>query len=265
MIRQLAASDEALLAAACGRAPELSVMMLANRPDLANETDLVAFWGEFSDAGDLTALLMRCGTLWYIHVEPNANSDLPGLASLLRRSGQERMVLNGLPRVVSELHSCLPGYEAELRMPGRLRCLRGPALLPERSGLPTVRRATLDDLPALDAFYAAAPQDVRRDPECLRRSVAGGRRTFVAERGRAVTACALTTAELPDLALADGLHGEGRMWDADLTAVLGALCTSLQADGKGVCAVTRDLWIDRICDSLGFVDLSPWLIIHARR
>ncbi|HYF92870.1 MAG TPA: hypothetical protein VD969_11555 [Symbiobacteriaceae bacterium] len=263
MIRQFTSDDEPRLAAFCGRAPEQNIVMLANLAELGGHGGLVQFWGEVDAAGNLAAVLMRYGTLWYLDAPPGA--DLLELAGLISRVGQERLVLNGPPETISVLAPLIAEYAAELRLPARLRILRENAALTRRTGSPAVRRATLDDVPALAELYAAAPQDVRRGADSLRRSVAGARRAYLAERGRAVTACALTTAELPGLALAGGLHGEGRMWDADLTAALGALCESLQQDGKTVTAVTRDLWTDRICDALGFADAAPWLIIHMKR
>lgn len=262
MIRSLGSEDHSIRSLLL-TAPEQNLVMLASLPQLGADGDLVRFWGQFGAEHQPIAILLRYGNLWYVHAEPGA--DLPALAGIISRTAQERAVLNGPPDLIATMAEHVAEFAVEQRLPSRLRVLRQPVTLPERGGLPVVRQATLDDVPDLAAFYASAPADLQRGADSLRRSVTGGRRTFLALRGRAVTACALTTAELPDLALAGGLHGEGRMWDADLTAALGALCAALQAEGKAVCTVTRTLWVDHICDALGFADLAPWLILHLKR
>ncbi|MEW6524397.1 MAG: hypothetical protein AB1445_12690 [Bacillota bacterium] len=84
---------------------------------------------------------------------------------------------------------------------------------------------------------------------------------MVAEENGTITACALTTAELPGVAMLGGLYATSASRQA-LTPVIAGLIQSLAEDGKVACVVTRDHPIDEICDGLGFEDLGAWLTVH---
>jgi len=136
--------------------------------------------------------------------------------------------------------------------------------------VPTVaypaRQAALEDVERLAQFYAQAPEDVRRGPDSIRRSIAGGRRTFMVEANGEIVASALTTAELPDMAMIGGLHTPSHLRDREyLIWAMAELVRSLLSEDKRACVVTRDPLIDAICDQLGFDDAGPWHIVHLRR
>ncbi len=271
--RLLIPGDRAAIESLCGRTPEHDLVMLANLDRLSGYQDLVQYWGQFDDSGRLAGVLMRYHALWYVHGEDDA--DLSAMAQLIEIRGRPRIVLNDSPRTIEALASLLDGYRVELRLPARLRTRRAGHSPPPRGaeklgapplGTPSVRRATLDDVERLAAFYAAAPEDVRRGADSLSRSVVGGRRTFLAEDQGEVVACALTTAELPNLAMVGGLHATARdRGGENLLPALGALVQSLAAEGKDACVVTRDPRIDDVCDQLSFSDTGPWLILHLQR
>ena len=276
--RLLLPGDRAAIESLCGRTPELDLVMLANLDRLSGDQNLVQYWGQFDDSGRLAGVLMRYHALWYIHGE--ADADLSAMAQLIEIRGQPRIVLNGSPRKIEALASLLAGYRVELRLPARLRTRRAghrppprgverlgaPAVGAPSLGTPSVRQATLDDVERLAVFYAGAPEDVRRGADSLRRSVAGGRRTFLVEDQGEVMACALTTAELPNLAMVGGLHAAAiDRAGENLLLALGALVQSLEAEGKDACVVTRDPRIDDVCDQLSFSDTGPWLILHLQR
>lgn len=256
------------------------IFLLANLGQLTGDGSMVQYWGQFSDDGTLLAVLMRYHVLWYVHAEPGA--DLQALAGIIRDQGQPRVVLNEGDVESPQLAPLLADYKVDLHLPAHLRCLpaaqasTAAAITPSsarRSGNGgfAARRATLDDVDTLATFYAAAPLDVRRGPDNLRRSVTGDRRTYLAEATgpgegvstREVVACALTTAELPGAAMVGGLFAAPEpLREAHLALALQVLVDSLVATAKDACIVSRDPWIDAVLDRLGFETLGPWWMMH---
>lgn len=262
-IRLLSSSDRDSVESLCGRTPEQDLFLLANLDLLTSNQDLVQYFGQFDTCGSLSAVLMRYHVLWYWHAE--THEQISQFARVIDRQRQPKIILNGGPKTVSELEALLPNYQTQMSLPGRLRRLQAidaPTQV-DLVGLPnTGRRATLDDLESLTKFYASATEDVRRGSESLRRSVTGGRRMFVVEQGGELTAGALTTAELPHVAMIGGLHAADA---SHLFAAVKGLLTSLQTEGKNACVVTRDTGIDEVLDVLGFKDISSWQILHMDR
>lgn len=201
--------------------------------------------------------------LWYVYDTPGA--DLRGFAEVLERMAQPSIVVNDNVRTAPSLAVLLRNYQPELDIRAHLRrlcseCFVKPALTDR------ARRAGPDDVEPLARFYAQAPKDVRRGPDSIRRSIGGGRRTFLVEVNGEVVAAALTTAELPTLAMIGGLHASpGARAQDHLTCALSELVLSLFEEGKQACVVTRDPMIEAICDWLGFEDMGPWRIVHLRR
>lgn len=273
-IRPLAAADRPAIEDLCGATPEWDIFLLANLDQLAGDGSFVQYWGQFDDAGRMAAALMRYHVLWYVHVGPGA--DLRALAGVIETQGQPNIVLNEGGVEALQLGPLLAKHRLDLELSGRLRRLRaGDAVAAgaDNSRRPRpeptarydllARRATQEDVDRLAAFYADAPEDVRRGRASLRRSVEGGRRTFLAEKGNAITACALTTAELPSVAMVGGLFAvpEGER-EEHLGLALRGLVGSLGAEGKDACVVSRDAWIDAALDGLGFDVLGPWWMLH---
>lgn len=271
LTRLMAASDRPLIETLCAGTPEWDIFLLANLSQLASDGSMVQYWGQFADSGTLTAVLMRYHVLWYGHAGPGA--DMQGLAKTIGDQGQPHFVLNEGGVEAPQLAPLLTGYQVDLRLPGRLRRRRaaqalaadgvGRGLDAHWPGNVAARRATLGDVDRLAAFYTKAPEDVRRGPDSLRRSITGGRQTYLAEAAGEVVACAVTTAGLPAVAMVGGLFAvPEREREANLGCALQALVGSLAAAGKDACVVTRDPWIDGVLDRLGFETLGPWWMLH---
>ncbi|MHB9144590.1 MAG: hypothetical protein ACYC5Y_04555 [Symbiobacteriia bacterium] len=274
--RLLTSSDAPAVATLCGGTPQWDIFLLANLGQLAGDGSMVQYWGQFANDGALKAALMRYHVLWYVYTGPGA--DLPALAEIIRDQAQPHIVLNEGNVAAPQLAPLLTDYKMDLSLRGHLRCLPATrALAVEADDCPSgnvglvTRRATLGDVDRLAAFYADAPQDVRRGPDNLRRSVTGDRRAHLAEAAGSaagvspgeVVACALTTAELSGVAMLGGLFAvpESRR-EAHLGLALRALVGSLAAAGKDACIVSRDPWIDAVLDRLAFETLGPWWMLH---
>lgn len=224
---------------------------------------MVQYWGQFDDGGHMVGVLMRYHVLWYVHDGPG--TDLGILAQAVESQRQRSIIVNDNVRAGRSLVAQLGGYRVVLDLVGRLHRLPRERLVPH-TAWHQARQATLDDAERLVEFYARAPEDVRRGPDSVRRSLSGGRRTFVVEVSAEISAAALTTAELPTVAMIGGWHAVSQPGDEErLASVLTGLAQALLAEGKQACLVARDRRLDAICERMGFDDLGPWRTVHLSR
>ncbi|MEW6233027.1 MAG: hypothetical protein AB1566_12045, partial [Chloroflexota bacterium] len=215
-------ADRPAIETLCEQQREFNIFFLANLDELSREQNLVQYWGQFDDTGHLVGVLMRYHVLWYIYDGPGA--DLGAFAEVIESKAQPGIIVNDNVRTAPSLVPLLKNYRVELDLAARLRqlhiehfvelaqchCERSEAISSSLDGDCFVawapRKATLEDVERLAQFYAQAPEDVRRGPDSIRRSIGEGRRTFLVEINGEIVASALTTAELPDLAMIGGLH-----------------------------------------------------------
>lgn len=261
-VRALGVKDQMAIKSLCEQQKEFNIFFLTSLNKLSNNQDLVEYWGQFNKDDQLVGVLMRYHVLWYIYDTPG--TDLNAFARVIESKMQPRIIVNDNVRTTPGLVPLLKDYRVELDMQARLRKLTRQHFIEPTTGY-SVRRATLDDVERLAEFYAQAPKDVRRGPDSIRRSVSGQRRTFLIEVDGEVEASALTTAELPDLAMIGGLHTSmGSHRQEYLLSVMAGLIRSLLDESKQVCVVTRDPLIDAACDQLGFEDKGSWHIVYMR-
>ncbi len=187
------------------------------------------------------------------------------------------MVLSDNVRTPPGLTARLSGYRVETDSAERLRRLRpggfrdpkdggGPGGAgPDDGAAARARPGTEDDIDRLTRFYERAPDGIRRGRDSVRRSIGGGRRTHFIEHDGEVAAAALTTAELPGLAMVGGVYALPTAGRTALTHALWAITQALLAESKVVCTVTHDPAVDALCDRLGFEVLGPWRTVHLVR
>ncbi len=264
--RPLTEADRAAAEAFCAQAPEYNIFLLSNLDKLGTEQDLVRYWGQFDEAGEFRAIIMRYHVLWYLH--DAAGADLSALAGVVEEGAPPRVVLSDNVRTQPGLAARLKGYRLERDFTERLRRLQ-PGEMKEAGGPPgggtAARLATDGDIDRLTRFYERAPEGTRRGRDSVRRSVGGGRRTYFVADGDEVTAAALTTAELPGLTMVGGLWAAPEAGEGDLGAALTAILRALLAEGRVACTVTHDQATATLCDRLGFQEVGPWRTVHLVR
>jgi predicted GNAT family acetyltransferase len=256
-------ADRPAIETLCEQQREFNIFFLANLDKLSSEQDLVQCWGQFDNTGHVVGVLMRYRVLWYIYDKPR--TDLRAFAGVIELKAQPSIIVNDNVRTAPSLVPLLKNYWVELDLAARLRRLHIEHFV-ELAQYHSVRRATLEDVERLAQFYAQAPEDVHRGPDSIRRSIGEGRRTFLVEINGEIVASALTTAELPTLAMIGGLHIPPQLRDREyLMSAMAALVRSLLDEGKRACVVVRDPLVAATCDQLGFDDVGPWRIVHMRR
>ncbi|MCX6046543.1 MAG: GNAT family N-acetyltransferase [Chloroflexi bacterium] len=260
MIRLLREEDRAAALALLATAPQLTLYMWGNLETLGFTRDFCEFWGDVTEETPgtycLNAVLNRYMTGWSVYGKPNA--DWQGLGQVLDTHLAGAVRLQDNPGGIA---SFLP----------YLHCYRGEQIkieelmnLPEENFRPvtppidvTVRRATMDDLPALTKFYAVA-QEMARPPAAIIRPLQDSR-LWLAEKAGNVLATALTNAEIRQMAMIGGVFTAPSARGRGLSqAVCSALCRELFAEGKQPALYWANPTAGAVYRKLGFCPIGHW-------
>ena len=237
MIRLLSEPDRTQTTEFLSGAPQFNLYMLGNVEKLGFDHTICEFWGDFApsamgddNAGELRAVLNRYMNGWALYGK--ANADWAGLAQVLETHPAGAQRLQDNPGGIDSFLPYLQRYYAEKVEVEEVMALQPANFrpIPAPAGV-VIRRATLDDLPTLIAFYANA--------EHMSRSAAGverplqDTRLWLAEQAGEIVATALTNAETSQLAMIGGVYTPpARRGHGFSQAVCSALCTDLIADQK---------------------------------
>ncbi len=264
MIRKLGEGDREQTVALLSRAPEQNLYALGNLAALGLARDFCEFYGEFDAAGRLICVSNRYFTGWTVYGLEGSNWAA-AVARIEAFPGSERLQDN--PGGVDSVLPWLRTLRAERVDVETLMCLDDGALVAQAppAGV-TVRRATLEDLPALVELY--------RDAGSMARSPAGverplrDTRVYVAERVEStgapqLLAAALTNSETAGMAMIGGVYTppaqRGRGYSQ---AVVSALCAALQADGKRPVLYWENPIAGAIYTRLGFRQIGEWRAVR---
>ena len=265
MIRLLAVADLPAAVALLAQAPAHNLYMLGNLEALGLRDPISVFWGDFGAdgaAGSLRGLANRYMVNWGVFGTREA--DWPALAALVDAdAGAARLQDNpgGIPSLLPLLarHRAARVDEEELMRldAGDFRPQRVPPGV-------ALRRATLDDLPALVAHY--------RDAGSMSRSPLGVERPlrdtqiWLALEGGQVVATALTNAETRTLAMVGGVYtSPARRGRGLAQAVCSALCAALLAAGKTPVLYWENPAAGAAYRKLGFTAVGRWRSVRLEK
>ncbi len=241
MIRLLTETDRAQTTEFLSGAPQFNLYMLGNVEKLGFAHPICEFWGDFTPSapendkakdneGTLRAVLNRYMNGWALYGTTAA--DWAGLAQVVETHPAGARRLQDNPGGIDSFLPYLQRHRAEKVEIEEVMALQPADFrpIPAPEGV-VVRRATLDDLPSLIAFYANA--------EHMSRAAAGverplqDTRLWLAEGADEIVATALTNAETGQLAMIGGVYTPPAQRGRGLSqAVCSALCADLMADQK---------------------------------
>jgi hypothetical protein len=255
MVRKLSQAEVDAAAALLQSAPQLNLYMLGNLATLGLESDLCEFWGDFY-AGRLRAVLNRYMQGWSIFGRQDA--DWPALGRVVDSHPQGAARLQDNPGGVASFLPFLVRYTA-----GKVTVAQVMELAPEqfRPSAPRpdvrIRRATLDDLPALTDFYRDAG-DMRRTAASVRRPLEDTR-VWVAEQARKIVSAALTNAETDTYAMVGGVYTPPAQRNRGLSQmVCSALCEDILASGRLPVLYWQEPAAGTVYRKLGFRPRGSW-------
>lgn len=255
MIRTITEADIAQLVELLETAPAHNLYLLGNLETLGFSADFCHFWGDFDEANGLRGVINRYMTGWSIFGRPDA--DWAGLMTLLDQDDHATRLQDnpgGIESVVGFLRRkrVVAIHDEELMTlnPADFR----PALIP--AGV-QVRRATLDDLPALIAFYADAG-DMSRSAQGVERPLRDTCVWAASERGR-IVAAALVNAETAHAAMIGGVYTPPEERNRGLnSAVCSVLCAQLLALDKQPTLYWKNPAAGAVYRKLGFRPDGRW-------
>lgn len=259
MIRLLHEIDRLAVIQLLNAEPHFNLYMLGNLNKLGFTQDFCQFWGDIAatPAGpQLRGVINRYMSGWSIY--GRAEADWAGLAAILDEFPERAIRLQDNPGGIPSFLPFLQHYHAEKVESEELMKLAASDFCPiaPPPGV-QVRRATVDDLPALSAFYADAG-DMTRTPAAVARPLRDTRLWLAEERG-AVKATALTNAEMPVQVMIGGVFTKPEARGRGLSqAVCSALCSELLAEGKQPLLYWRNPAAGAVYRKLGFQPLGMW-------
>jgi RimJ/RimL family protein N-acetyltransferase len=263
MIRRLHEDDRAALEILLRSAPEHNLYALGNLRALGTEAPFCTFHGDLDASGHLRGMTNRYFNGWTVYGEPGA--DWAGLASTIDAHGASETLQDnpgGVPSIMPWI-SAFRGGEEEVE---ELMRLDEDALRPlaPPAGV-RIRRATLEDLPALISLYADAGR-MSRSPAGVERPLRDTR-VFIAERaapeaGEPILSAALTNAETAENAMIGGVFTPEHLRGRGLSqAVCSALCADLQASGLTPVLYWKSPAAGAIYRKLGFRPIGHWRVV----
>ena len=257
MIRALRETDRQAAVALLNRAPAFNLYMLGNLETLGFAHDFCEFWADVDEAGMLTGIINRYMSGWSVF--GLAHCNWAALMAVMETHPEEATRLQDNPGGVESVMPFLTHYQATEIHVEELMDLAAEDFRPAATppGM-TIRRATLDDLPALVEIY--------QDAGHMSRSVAGierplrDTRLWLAEDATGVIrSAALTNAETQGLAMIGGVFTPPQWRGQGLSqAVCGALCGDLLAAGKRPVLYWDTPAAGAVYRKLGFQERGHW-------
>lgn len=262
MIRLLHEADREAMIALLNQAPYLNLYLLGNLESMGFDRDYCEFWGDFSGPV-LRAVLNRYMQGWTLFGDSSA--DWGGLAVVIDNHAIEAQRLQDNPGGIPSIIPYLRCYDVPKVSEEQLMDLGRDDFRPvPASDQFCVRRATLDDLPALVEFYG--------DAGSMSRSAGGvdrplrERRVWIARQEDRLVSAALTNAETRELAMIGGVYTpplwRGRGFSQ---AVCSALCADLLAAGKRPVLYWENETARKIYEKLGFRRRGVWRSVWLQR
>jgi len=264
MIRKLGDPDRVAATSLLETARSLNLYLLGNMESMGFEEEICEFWGDFSVDGVLRGVLNRYMTGWTVYGLPGA--DWVGLGAVVDEHPIAADRLQDNPGGIDSFLPFLRRYKAaEIHTEEVMELAVGDFhAISAQPGI-CVRRATLEDLPALVALYADAGHmsrtatAVERPLRATRVWVATEYGSERVEGGESIVSVGLTNAETRSLAMIGGVFTRPALRGRGLSqAVCSALCLDLIADGKQPVLYWNTPAAGAVYYKLGFSPVGKW-------
>lgn len=263
MIQLLNSAHELAVRELLERAPAYNIYMLSNLSTLGFGEPFCEFWGDFDEAGALRAVLNRYMRGWALY--GTAEADWAALGRVIDQHATDANRLQDNPGGTASLLPHLHTYEAAHVFPEEFMILDKAAFAPTAPppGV-ELRRATMDDLDELAAFYTDA-EKMARTRAAVEQPLQH-RRVWVAEMGGTIVASALTNAESAGMAMVGGVvTAPDRRGHGISKALCSALCAELMAEGWQPVLYWVTPAAGAVYRRLGFQPIGVWRSVHLQR
>ncbi len=256
MIQQLGEADRAALTALLLNDPAHNLYMLGNLETLGFGRDFCQFWGQFDENGRLASVANIYTVGWSVYGRNGA--DWTELAGVIDKHPKKAERLQDNPGGVESILPFLRKYRAaEVHVEEVMELHRQDLRTIDDPTDVTIRRANLDDLDALVAFFSDAGH-MTRSASGVERPLRDTR-VWVADMGDEIVSTALTNAETASLAMIGGVFTPEPWRGRRLSqAVCHALCVDLIADDKMPVLYWDTPAAGAVYRKLGFNTVGKW-------
>ncbi|MDC3416796.1 GNAT family N-acetyltransferase [Aquibacillus salsiterrae] len=257
MIRPLTKQDDSQCQQLLGKEPAENLFIIGDIEAFGYEQDFQKLWGEFNDAGQLTAVLLKYEQN-YIPYAPGP-FDVEGFAEIINNDPDFR-ALSGLKKITDQFDGRIDRNITSKRAFYYAKCTSTNQLPAVDAN--QVKQINLDDVERLGELLSTVAEfsNSMFNPESKKRSLKKGvsRGVYIEEDGQMVST-ASTAAEnsksamIVAVATRDGFKQKGYA-----TKCLTTLCRDVLQEGKELCLFYDNPAAGAIYKRLGFQDIGTW-------
>lgn len=275
MIRELGEQDRLATIAFLNQAPDYNLYLLGNIRSIGiAASELSQFWGDFADGeglskglrgeltGKLRGVLNRYMNGWVVY--GNSDADWSQLGQIVDEHPVKAERIQDNPGGISSFLPYISQYQMTKSSSQTFMSLSAARFMPAdpRRDI-QVRRATVDDLPALSEFYSNAghmSRSIRGVKQPIERT-----RLWLAERDGEIYSAALTNAETAQVAMIGGVYTPDNLRANGYSrAVCSALCQDLLSDGKRPVLYWETPAAGAVYKRLGFEEIGKWRSVRVQ-
>ena len=258
MIKKLSEINRPRLMELIYKKPAENLFIIGDVEAFGFDTEFQTLWGQFNDAGELVAVLLRYESNYIPYAE--GPYDTEGFAEIINNDPGMRE-LSGLKEVVEKLEPLIPKKKRSENSFYYAKCQR---LLQEKSdeALNQVERLTLKEVEENVELLKGVPefQASNITIESKKRMIENntGRTYFMRVDGEMATT-ASTTAENSSSAMIIAVATREKSKRQGLATIcMIKLCKDLLAEGKELCLFYDNPAAGKIYHRLGFEDIGFW-------
>ncbi|MCM3670357.1 GNAT family N-acetyltransferase [Mesobacillus maritimus] len=256
MIRKLTKHDDEIVMSFLGDEPSINLFIIGDLEAFGYETDFQELWGEFTNTGELKAVLLRFHQSFIPYAK--GSFDIEKFGEIMK-SYSPKPILSGKQEIVEQFESLLeiaPGrkqvtYFAECRTDYNLDTPQLPIQIARITDVDQIMelRSTIDEFSLNDSTRKMLIQAMETKT---------GRTYYLEESGKFI-ACASTTAENTMSAMIVGVCTYKNFRQRGLaTEILQKMVKDVLNEGKILCLFYDNPAAGRIYKRLGFQDIGMW-------
>ncbi|KHE69584.1 GNAT family N-acetyltransferase [Halobacillus sp. BBL2006] len=260
MIRRLSQKDDPACQNLLSRKPAENLFIIGDIENFGYEQEFQKVWGDFTDDGDLIAVLLKYRSNYICYAEHNF--DAKGLAEVINND-LDFKELSGLEEMTEKLLPYIERTSLRTRTLYYAKC-ESNQQLDTSLNHSEVRMAAVEDVPKIVALQDSVPEfekDRTRADSLTKGMENGSSRTFYLERDGKIVSSASTTAENSMSAMVVGVCTHANYKQRGFASLcMTRLCKELLSEGKMLCLFYDNPAAGSIYKRIGFEDIGKWMM-----
>ncbi|WP_099222035.1 GNAT family N-acetyltransferase [Listeria costaricensis] len=261
MIKKLTASNEQEVMDLLKPEALQNLFILGDLENFGYETDFLELWGDFDEAENLRACMLRFGKN-FLPYSKEDSFDVAGFAEIIKNRENTPLNISGIPRVTSQFEKELPELVSMRQDSHFCKCTNASMMNANREVI--IRSAKADDVAAIIEMRKGIEEfGERNDNEALiiEQLEQGSKRIYTIEQRGEIVSVAESSAENSFSAMVTGVatrkeyRGQGFA-----STIMKRLCCDLLAEGKTPCLFYNNPVAGKMYHQIGFEDVSDFVL-----